>query len=261
MLEAGGSAEDAELAAMAMIAAKSPEELAEFKQTKSKDYQKLAQTAALFPSAMQKSELGDIPEGWEVNSFSKIACLDTSSIKPNDEPDTIWEHYSIPAFDDSKSPAFQRGVTIKSGKYKVHKSAVLSSKLNPHFPRTWWPDVMDENKAICSTEFMQFVPISLTHRTFIFSMITSYPFQRGIGERVTGSTGSRQRAQPPQVASMNVVIPSENLVEEYSQSIFVLMDLIAKNIKESNRLSEVRSALLPELLSGKIVPKERKNEQ
>ncbi|MBE0435060.1 MAG: restriction endonuclease subunit S, partial [Methylomicrobium sp.] len=61
VLKAGGSAEDAELAAMRIIAAKSPDELTELKQTKPEAFEKLAQTAALFPSAMQESELGEIP--------------------------------------------------------------------------------------------------------------------------------------------------------------------------------------------------------
>ena len=49
VVEAGGTTEDAELAAMEIIAAKSPEQLAELKQSKPEDYAQLAQTAALFP--------------------------------------------------------------------------------------------------------------------------------------------------------------------------------------------------------------------
>ena len=71
VLEAGGTAEEAELAAMGMIASKSLEQLAELKQLKPDVYKQLAQTAALFPSAMQESELGEIPDGWSVSSIEK----------------------------------------------------------------------------------------------------------------------------------------------------------------------------------------------
>ena len=71
VLEAGGTAEAAELAAMGTIAAKSPEQLADMQQSQPEAYQQLAQTAALFPSAMQDSELGQIPEGWYVSSIDK----------------------------------------------------------------------------------------------------------------------------------------------------------------------------------------------
>lgn len=72
VLEAGGTTEEAELAAMSMIAAKSTEQLAELKQSKPDAYEQLAQTAALFPSAMQESELGEIPEGWNATPFGEL---------------------------------------------------------------------------------------------------------------------------------------------------------------------------------------------
>ena len=128
----------------------------------------------------------------------------------------LQQHYSIPAFDEGATPAFETGADIKSNKYKVYPTAVLSSKLNPHFPRTWIPDVQNPDAAICSTEFMQFVPLEPQHRAFIAGMITSEPFQSGIMIRVTGSTGSRQRAQPKQVAAMDVILPKSELRAVYN---------------------------------------------
>jgi type I restriction enzyme, S subunit len=252
VLEAGGTAEEAGLAAMEIIAAKNPKQLAELKQSKPEDYAQLAQTAALFPSAMQESELGEIPEDFKVRPFSELAKLDTTSVNPGKQATTLWEHYSIPSFDVDKSPALDFGSTIKSGKYRVQKSSVLSSKLNPHFPRTWWPDIENEECAICSTEFMQFVPHEEEYRSFIYGMITSRPFQEGMQLRVTGSTGSRQRAQPPQVASMGMVVPSDDLISLYSNKLLSLHQKAAKNIKENKQLSSIRDALLPKLLSGEI---------
>ena len=73
VLEAGGTAEAAELAAMGTIAAKSPEQLADMQQSQPEAYQQLTQTAALFPAAMQDSELGEIPEGWRVSTLKNLS--------------------------------------------------------------------------------------------------------------------------------------------------------------------------------------------
>ena len=54
---------------MSVIASKSEEELAELKQNNPSVYKLLAQTAASFPSAIQESELGEIPKGLKVNSI------------------------------------------------------------------------------------------------------------------------------------------------------------------------------------------------
>src|SRR5690554_6745585 len=251
-LEAGGSEEDALLAAMQAISAKDEIELARLQAEQPGQYAELRATAELFPSAMQDSELGEIPEGWAIAPFSSIARLDTTSVKPAQDPEKIWEHYSIPAFDEGATPAFETGADIKSNKYKVYPTAVLSSKLNPHFPRTWIPDVQNSDAAICSTEFMQFVPRESQHRAFIAGMVTSEPFQSGIMMRVTGSTGSRQRAQPKQVAAMDVILPKSELRAAYSQHTEAMYRTQSKNIWQARSLSSLRDTLLPKLLSGEL---------
>jgi len=251
-LEAGGSEEDALLAAMQAISGKGEAELTRLEAEQPEQYAELRATAELFPSAMQDSELGEIPEGWAIAPFSSIARLDTTSVKPAQDPEKIWEHYSIPAFDEGATPVFETGVDIKSNKYKVYPTAVLSSKLNPHFPRTWIPYVQSPDAAICSTEFMQFVPIEPQHRAFIAGTITSEPFQNGIMMRVTGSTGSRQRAQPKQVAAMDVILPKSELRAVYSKQTEAMYRMQSKNIWQARSLSSLRDTLLPKLLSGEL---------
>lgn len=59
VLEAGGTAEQAELAAMSVISAKDEVALQQLQAEQPDAYNELAQTAALFPAAMEESELGD----------------------------------------------------------------------------------------------------------------------------------------------------------------------------------------------------------
>src|SRR5690554_7695698 len=67
-LEAGGSEEDALLAAMQAISGKGEAALTRLQAEQPEQYAELRATAELFPSAMQDSELGEIPEGWDVKS-------------------------------------------------------------------------------------------------------------------------------------------------------------------------------------------------
>src|SRR5690554_4340354 len=61
VLEAGGSEEDALLAAMQAISGKGEAELTRHQAEQPEQYAELRATAELFPSAMQDSELGEIP--------------------------------------------------------------------------------------------------------------------------------------------------------------------------------------------------------
>jgi type I restriction enzyme, S subunit len=110
---------------------------------------------ALFPDRFADSVIGEIPKGWEVRGLDALATLSTESVSPSAQPDEVFEHYSIPAFDAAKIPAFDLGKSIKSNKYVVPPCVVLVSKLNPATPRVWLPAVRTE-RAVCSTEFMPF---------------------------------------------------------------------------------------------------------
>lgn len=251
-LENGGTEADANLAAMQAISGKTADQLATLKTQHPEQYQQFHHTARLFPNAMQTTELGEIPVSWDVVPFSDIAALSTKSVKPNKQPETLWEHYSIPAFDSGQQPSLDTGDSIKSNKYVVQQSAILSSKLNPSTERTWLPFIENVETAICSTEFMQFVPINSDDRAFAYCTIRSEPFQHGILSRVTGTTGSRQRAQPKEVSVIQVVKPNLNLTNVFNQQVTPWLNMTGNNQKQIKTLAELRDTLLPKLLSGEL---------
>ena len=69
VLDAGGTEDEALLAAMTAISGKNNAELEQFKNVSPEQYKVLKTTAELFPSEMQDSELGEIPEGWEASTI------------------------------------------------------------------------------------------------------------------------------------------------------------------------------------------------
>lgn len=94
VLEAGGSQEDATLAAMTAISGKNADALAVFEREHPEQYAELKATAELFPLAMQDSELGEIPEGWtlsEIGAQIDIAGGATPSTKTPD----FWDNGDI----------------------------------------------------------------------------------------------------------------------------------------------------------------------
>ncbi len=204
----------------------------------------------LFPARFVDSELGPIPEGWEVGPLSKIAELQTETITPSSEPEALWEHYSIPAFDEGRIPKYERGRDIKSGKYKVSSTSVLMSKLNPQFPRVWLPDVVFEDRAVCSTEFLPFVPVNLKWRPYIYELLNSDQIQQRIRSAATGSTGSRQRVKPRTVVTMRIVIPPKELIDTFSDRVISINHRLLFNQRESRTLAALRDTLLPKLISG-----------
>lgn len=206
---------------------------------------------ALFPDRLVDSELGEIPEGWQVRALGAFSDLVTTSVSPSAQQAAVFEHYSIPAFDGGAMPTYDLGRTIKSNKYVVSPLAVLVSKLNPATPRVWMP-VVKTARAVCSTEFMQFVPHRADDRPYLYLLMGSERMQSEIQQRVTGSTGSRQRAQPSQIVTLSIVVPSSRVLDAFSTIASPVLALVAESRIQSQGLGVTRDTLLPELMSGRL---------
>ena len=70
--------------------------------------------------------------------------------------------------------------------------------------------------------------------------------------RVTGSTGSRQRAQPKQVAEVLIVKPSESAIAAFCERSDALFNIKSQHIRQILVLTDLRDTLLPKLLSGEL---------
>jgi type I restriction enzyme S subunit len=139
-----------------------------------------------------------------------------------------------------------------SNKLVVAGDSVLLSKLNPHIPRIWLPDLHPTRRSICSTEFIVATPRLGYSREFLFSLFTSDAFALTYCTLVTGTTGSHQRIRPESVLDMKTCIPPPTLVEAFTSLAKPMFDQISSNLVQSRTLATLRDTLLPRLLSGEI---------
>jgi len=209
-------------------------------------------TVALFPDSFQDSELGQIPKGWTVGRIADVSDFSRSSIAPGEFPEETFDHYSLPAFDDSRTPKGELGRAIMSNKLVVTHNSVLLSKLNPHIPRIWLPDLHATRRSVCSTEFIVASTRPGCPREFLFSLFTSAAFASTYGTLVTGTTGSHQRIRPESVLEMKIVIPAPRLIEAFAIISKPIFDQVNRTIEQSRTLATLRDTLLPKLLSGEL---------
>jgi type I restriction enzyme S subunit len=209
-------------------------------------------TAALFPDSFQDSESGRIPNGWAVGTVSDLATLSRGAINPGDFPTEIFDHFSLPAFDNGATPKAELGSTIMSNKFTVTPNSVLLSKLNPRIPRIWLPELHASRRSICSTEFMVACSKPGVSREYLFSLFTSSAFASIYGMLVTGTTGSHQRVPPDNMLGMKIVIPPPSLIRAFTDVAKPMFDRINRNTEQSRTLATLRDTLLPKLLSGEL---------
>ena len=210
-----------------------------------------AATAALFPSEFEDSALGPIPKGWQVGQIRDVAHIVRQSVNPSRYPDEFFDHYSIPAYPHGK-PIVSQGETIKSNKNLVTPNCVLISKLNPRIPRVWLPFIGETHRPICSTEFFVVEPETNATREHLYSLFSSNEFLGSFTAMVTGTSSSHQRVNRDAFLGMDIVLPSEHIIQCYSELASPLYKMVSANLDESDTLSELRDTLLPKLMSGEL---------
>lgn len=211
-----------------------------------------AQAQAIFKSWFVDFEPfgGKMPQGWKMGKLGDVAGLMRQTIAPNEMVEVV-EHYSLPAYDEARYPAYDNSDNIKSNKFKVGKDSILVSKLNPAIKRLWDPFV-DTETAVASTEFVVINPRDTRNLYFVYGVLDSPAYYAYAKSNVSGTTNSHQRISPEQILCFETVLPDEKWIEKFCDAVSPMYWGIKKRIKESRALAALRDALLPKLMSGEI---------
>ena len=195
-----------------------------------------------------ESELGMIPKGWNVGKLGDIADLIKPSIKP--EIGVVYNHYSIPAFDNNKIPSLDKGESIKSNKFAIQDSVIMLSKLNPDHKRIWYVDKIEAN-AVCSTEFLPFYAKDREQSAFVYCYLNNRQIYREIANGARGTTNSHQRIDANAILSRDLAY-NKDTISQFCNIAGAILKQQNHAVQESRRLTQLRDTLLPKLMSGQI---------
>ncbi|MDA8203990.1 MAG: restriction endonuclease subunit S [Chloroflexi bacterium] len=190
----------------------------------------------------------------EDGSLADAVDLLRDLVDPQLEPDTVFHHYSLPAYDAGREAISEPGAGIRSSKLAVPWGSVLLSKLNPEIERVWVPDIRPDDRAICSTEFLVLRPRADVGRAFVYEFLRSAPFRSTLTSLVTGTTGSHQRAHAEAILQVPLRLPGPSQAAKFELVVGLMLDRVAVARRESRTLVALRDALLPRLLSGETSP-------
>ena len=213
------------------------------------------QTQALYHNQFENVDKADLPVGWRVVNLGEVATISKKTFNPEKENEVELEHYSIPAFDETKFPVFESSKLIKSNKYVIDELCFMISKLNPTIKRVWRPYCLTKN-AVCSTEFIVYKAKDISMTDYLYSVVDSASFTDFMCSHVTGSTGSRQRTTPSDTLDFELVIPSEKELQNFQALVSPMYAQMKYNVIENEKLKKLRDVLLPKLMSGEITTME-----
>jgi type I restriction enzyme S subunit len=181
-----------------------------------------------------------------------LADIERDSVSPMEHKDELFDHFSLPAFDEARRPVRECGGSIKSNKFVVRAGAVLLSKLNPAIPRVWYPRVRREPRSIASTEFQVMRPRMTSSPEFLYCLLRSEPVRDHLVGLASGTSNSHQRVKPDDLLATPAPMPSANSLDSFTRTARPMLERVNASIDESASLAALRDALLPKLLSGEL---------
>ena len=198
-----------------------------------------------------ESELGEIPEGWEVKKLKDLTLQYKDTFNPKKSEEEEVYHYSLPAYDANSYPVVDKVKEIKSNKWIVEDNCVVFSKMNPKTPRVWLIKEKDDLLNVASSEFVVLKNKSEKSNFFIYNVCNNQKFTEYLCSNTTGSTNSRQRVTPTIALDFKLAV-NEQIISKFSNLISANGKMILEAAEENKNLEKLRDTLLPKLLSGEI---------
>ncbi|WP_025794874.1 restriction endonuclease subunit S [Vibrio parahaemolyticus] len=199
-----------------------------------------AATASLFPEKLVESELGLIPEGWELTTVGKVSeCFDKRRVplskRQREERQGSIPYYGATSVMDYVDEAIFDDIYLLIGE----DGSVMKADGTPFVQYIWGPAWVNNHAHV-----LKGIKSVSTEQLMLFFQ------QTNINAYVTGAVQLKINQR-----NMNS-IPFVKATEEVNQRFYdVVAPLYAKMraIKEENeQLAKLRDTLLPKLLSGEI---------
>lgn len=196
---------------------------------------------------MAESEVGLVPEGWEVVKLGDIAYETRRSANPELlDPETPYfglEH--LPR----RSIALTDWGTVRevqSTKLVFKKGEILFGKIRPYFHKVGVAPL----DGVCSSDTIVILPRSEKYYALLLSCVSSDEF---VGYATRTSQGTKMpRASWDVLLKYPLVLPPKPILSYFDVCIREMVSFIRNLIFTNRNLRRTRDLLLPKLISGEI---------
>ena len=207
--------------------------------------------ADLFPDRLVESELGAIPEGWEVVPLPEMIEVNPPRSLRKGEVAPYLDMANMPtrghAPDTVPDRPFGSGMRFTNGD-------TLIARITPCLEngKTAYVDFLPHDRiGWGSTEYIVMRPIPPLPNEFAYCLARSTGFREFAIQNMTGTSG-RQRVPAKALSQFLLSLPPEPIATRFGQVVQPLFARASKAVSESRTLAALRDVLLPKLISGEM---------
>ena len=249
-LEAGGSEQDAELAAMTAISGKDKAALERMRSTSPEAYAELKSTANLFPASMQDSELGEIPQGWDVVNtfdFGEVVCGKTPSKKKEEYYAEDIPFIKIPDMHGNMFILNTKEMLSNEGSNSQIKKLIPQGSVCVSCIATVGKVSIAAKNSHTNQQINSIVPKKNYYTSYLYFKFKG--LNNLLHDMASGGS-TTLNLNTGYFSTIKILKPSEDIISNFVDKLKPTLDLILENAEQT--LIQTRDALLPKLLSGEI---------
>ena len=200
------------------------------------------------------SELGDIPEGWEVIEFGEL--FESSISRPVLKPDKLVTFLGMQnVSEQAHVSSFQLTdyKSVRSGFTYFQKGDVLVAKITPCFEngKGAHTGTITTDYGFGSTEFHVLRATDHAHSKFIYYITTTGRFRHELESEMVGSAGHR-RVPFSALQGYRIPAPLDEKEQDAISAVLTDMDTEIQTIeKRLSKTRHIKQGMMQELLTGK----------
>jgi len=213
--------------------------------------QQLKDTAALFPDALTDTELGEIPEGWDISTLGELIEFNPRRTLKKGIIAPYLDMKNIPETGHIARDVINR--EMGSGTKFINGDTLLA-RITPCLEngKTAYVDFLNEGQVGWgSTEYIVMRPKDERPLSLGYTIARIDDFRQKAIQTMTGTSG-RQRANAKALADLLWINYPAVLLKEFDKLAGAYLRHAKCNGEEIKSLSVLRDTLLPKLLSGEL---------
>src|SRR5690554_6449938 len=197
-----------------------------------------------------ESELGEIPEGWEVKELKDVAKVNQRSLKK----DHSFNEINYIDISSVGTGLVENNNIIESGKAPSRAKRLLNdgdivwSTVRPT-RRSYFLALGYAENTVVSTGFAVISPVKVPY-SYLYPLTCTQEFVDYLDSRSTGAAYPAVTGKVFEQA--RIIVPSKKSLDEYSEIVSNYYRKISANLEENQTLIAQRDALLPKLVSGEV---------
>ena len=189
------------------------------------------------------------PMGWEVVKFSKLAKINTTSIKASEISNEIY--IALDSIEKNTGKLVEaynsEEVEIKSNKYIFTSNMLLYGKLRPYLNKVLLP----EFNGICSTDILPIKPINtISTKQYIAYYLRNKKIVELLSNSVSGA--NLPRVSPKILKNLDIQKAPLELQNKFASIVEKINTIKTKETQKLEHLETLHSSLMDKAFKGEI---------